>query len=135
MKVLEAAFLTNTRFEDVAEGSEIQRLRTMDELQVFSAVLNAVIVIPAGFEFEESIPSFLFSVSRPRGESKRAACVHDWLYRHGSYTNRGGTFPITRKQADEVYYELLRCKGVNPVRAWFRWLGVRLGGWSSFNRM
>ena len=84
------------------------------------------------YEFEESIPSFLFSVSRPRGESKRAACVHDWLYRHGSYTNRGGTFPVTRKQADEVYYELLRCNGVNPIRAWFRWLGVRLGGWSSF---
>ena len=21
---------------------------------------------------------------------------------------------------------------MNPIRAWFRWLGVRLGGWSSF---
>ena len=134
MKVLEAAFLANTRFEDVAEGSETQRLRTMDELRVFSAVLNAVIVIPAGFEFEESIPSFLFSVSRPRGESKRAACVHDWLYRKGSYTNLGGTFPVKRKQADAVYHELLLAKGVNPVRAYFRWLGVRLGGWSSFKK-
>lgn len=134
MKVLEAAFLTNTRFEDVTEGSETQRLRTMDELQVFSAVLNAVIVIPAGFEFEESIPSFLFSVSRPRGESKRAACVHDWLYRKGSYTNFGGTFPVTRQQADAVYHELLVAKGVHPVRAYFRWLGVRLGGWLSFKK-
>ena len=32
MKVLEAALLTNTRFEDVAEGSETQRLKTMDGL-------------------------------------------------------------------------------------------------------
>lgn len=132
MKVLEAAFLTNTRFEDVAEGGETQRLRTMDELQVFSAVLNAVIIIPAGFEFEESIPSFMFSVSRPRGESKRAACVHDWLYRHGSYTNRGGTFSVTRSQADAVYYELLRVKGMSSLRARFRWLGVRLGGRTSW---
>jgi len=53
MKVLEAAFLTNTRFEDVAEGSETQRLKTMDGLQVFSAVLNAVIIIPAGLSLKK----------------------------------------------------------------------------------
>lgn len=132
MKVLEASFLSNPRFEDISEGAETQKLRLIDELQVFSAVLNAQIIIPAGFEFEESIPSFLFSIARPRGESKRAACVHDWLYRNKSYSNLGGTFPITRSQADNVYYELLRCKGVSVTRAYTRWLGVRLGGWFSW---
>lgn len=130
---LEPAFLTNPRFEDISEGGETQKLRLLDELRVFSAVLNAFIHIPPGFEFEESIPSFLFSLSRPRGESKRAACIHDWLYRFGSYSNPGGSFPINRSQADAVYYEFLLAKGVSPVRAYFRWLGVRLGGWAHFN--
>ena len=82
METLEAAFLTNPRFEDITEGNETQKLRLLDELRVFSAVLNNFIHIPAGFEFEESIPSFLFSLARPVGESKRAACIHDWLYIH-----------------------------------------------------
>jgi hypothetical protein len=129
---LEAAFLTNPRFEDVSEGGVTQKLKLLDELRVFSAVLNDFIHIPAGFVFEESIPSFLFSFSRPRGESKRAACIHDWLYIYNSYTNPGGTFPVTRSQADNVYYEFLRAKGVKPIRAYMRWLGVRLGGWPHF---
>jgi len=135
METLEAAFLTNPRFEDITEGNETQKLRLLDELRVFSAVLNNFIHIPAGFEFEESIPSFLFSLARPVGESKRAACIHDWLYIHGSFTNPGGTFTITRSQADAVYHEFLRAKGVSKTRSFFRWLGVRLGGWSHFNSL
>ena len=125
---LKATFLTNPRFEDITEGSEAQKLRLLDELRVFSAVLDDLIYIPPGFEFEESIPTFLFSLERPVGESKRAACIHDWLYRHQSYTIPCGTFPVTRAQADAVYYEFLRAKGVSWIRASLRWLGVRLGG-------
>lgn len=131
---LEASFLTNPRFEDISEGGVTQKLRLLDELQVFSATLNAFIHIPPGFEFEESIPNFLFSLERPRGESKRAACIHDWLYRHGSYTNAGGTFPVTRRQADNAYHEFLCAKGVAPVRSYLRWLAVRLGGFKHFKK-
>lgn len=135
MKILEAAFLTNPRFEDITEGSETQKLRLLDELRVFSAVLNAFIHIPSGFVFEESIPTVLFSLSRPRGESKRAACVHDWLYKNQSYTNSSGTFPVTRAQADAVYRELLLVRGLSSWRAWFRWAGVRLGGGFSWKNL
>lgn len=133
MRTLEAAFLTNPRFEDITEGNETQKLRLLGELRVFSAVLNNFIHIPAGFEFEESIPSFFFTLVRPVGKSKRAACIHDWLYTYGSFTNPGGIFPVTRSQADAVYYELLRAKGVSPVRSFFHWLGTRVGGWPHFN--
>lgn len=135
MNYLEAAFLTNSRFEDISEGSETQKLRLLDELRVFSAVLNKIVVVPAGFVFEESIPTVLFSISRPRGESKRAACVHDWMYRYGSYTTLSReTFKVTRRQADAVYRELLLCKGVKPFRAYLRWLAVRVGGWNKFKK-
>lgn len=127
-----ALFLTDPRFEDISEGSATQKLKLLAELRVYSAFLDASIYVPSGFEFEESIPTLLFSLSRPRGESKRAACVHDWLYRHKSYTNPLGTFPVTRAQADSVYYELLKLKGVATWRAYVRWLGVRAGGWTSW---
>ena len=125
----QAAFLTDPSFLDITEGAETQKLRLLSELRVYSKVLEAEIVVPEGFEFEESIPTVLFSLSRPRGESKRAACVHDWIYRNGGKLSEG---TVTRQQADAVYHELLRLKGVSPVRSYFRWLGVRLGGGSSW---
>lgn len=125
----QAAFLTDPRFEDISEGSVTQKLRLMSELVVRSKVLGFSLCVPAGFEFEESIPNVLFTISRPRGESKRAACVHDWIYRNGGKLSEG---TVTRQQADAVYHELLRLKGVSPVRSYFRWLGVRLGGSSSW---
>lgn len=128
----QAAFLTDPRFMDITEGSETQRLKLMGELRVYSKVLECEIVVPEGFEFEESIPTVLFSLSRPRGESKRAACVHDWLYRTGGKLDG---LVVTRKQADAVYYELLRLRGVSPWRAWFRWAGVRLGGGFSWKTL
>lgn len=125
----EAEFLTDPRFEDVTKGSETQKLRLLEPLHVYSAVLDREIIVPVGFVFEESIPTFLYSLSRPRGDSKRAACVHDWLYvNHGHRLPGGMIIPVTRRQADAVYHELLRLKGVGPVRAWARWLALRIAG-------
>jgi len=123
-----AEFLTNPRFEDISEGSTTQKLRLLEPLRVYSRVLDDVVEVPAGFEFEESIPTVLFSLARPRGESKRAACVHDYLYKNNGYFSPQKFTPITRRQADAVYHELLRLKNVNPARAWVRWAAVRLGG-------
>lgn len=128
MNVLEAAFLTNPRFEDISEGEVTQSLRLLGDLKVFSASLDAFITVPAGFEFEESIPTMLFSIARPRGESKRAAAVHDFLYKHHAFETVSGWQFVSRREADAVYYELLLAKGVHPVRAFIRWLAVRLGG-------
>ncbi len=121
----QAEFLTDPQFLDVTEGAETQKLRLLGELRVYSKVLGRELTVASGFEFEESIPTVLFSLSRPRGESKRAACVQDWLYR---FQGKPEGMVISRKQADEVYYELLKLKGVATWRAYFRWLGVRAGG-------
>lgn len=132
---MRAYFLNSPRFEDVSEGSETQKLRLMGPLTVYSEVLYDTVTVPQGFVFEESIPTVLFSISRPRGESKRAAAVHDYLYQNKGYVTLTGEFvSVERKQADAVYYELLRLKGVSLGRSWFRWLGVRLGGWSSWRK-
>lgn len=132
---MRACFLNSPKFEDVSEGSETQKLRLMGPLTVYSEVLYDTVTVPEGFVFEESIPTVLFSLSRPRGESKRAAAVHDYLYQNKGYFRFNDEFvPVERKQADAVYYELLRLKGVSIYRSWFRWLGVRLGGWSAWRK-
>lgn len=51
----------------------------------------------------------------------RAAVVHDYLYSLGAT-------PLTRKEADAVFYRALRADGVARWRAWIFWAGVRIGG-------
>jgi hypothetical protein len=48
-----------------------------------------------------------------------AALAHDCLY--------GGEM-VPRKQADDIFHELLRTNGVGRYRAWKCWLAVRLFG-------
>jgi hypothetical protein len=137
-----AEFLTHPKFFDISEGRETQRLLLAGELSAYSAVLDAVITVPAGFEFEESVPRAALGLAPQEGSSKRAACLHDFLYFHGGY-NLGMGFvgglipchvPVTRAQADAVYHEFLLVKGCPRASAHMRWLGVRLGGWKAWNQ-
>jgi len=48
-----------------------------------------------------------------------AGLVHDYLYR---------TQPLPRKEADEIFYRLLRFNGVSYITAKRMYLGVRTGG-------
>lgn len=53
------------------------------------------------------------------GYGNYASTVHDYLY----------TFhKMSRKDADEVFYQALRSEGVAHWRAWLMWAGVRIGG-------
>ena len=65
---------------------------------------DAIITVPAGFRFDgESIPTVLHWLVPPFGQSKRGACVHDYLYRyHGFHTIFGELVPVSRKEADAV---------------------------------
>ena len=58
------------------------------------------------------------------GYGNYASTVHDWLYTKGS---------VSRKEADSIFYEALRKEGVAKWRAWLMWVGVRIGGKSSYN--
>lgn len=51
--------------------------------------------------------------------AQAAAVVHDWLYT---------VHRTDRATADAVFKEGLSACGVSAWRAWFMWLGVRLGG-------
>ena len=130
-----AEFITEFQALDVAEGKETDKLKLLAPFTVYSAVLDAIITVPAGFTFDgESIPTALRALVPPFGQSKRGACIHDYLYRHHGYRTPAGDFhPVTRAQADAVYRELVLAKGLPSWRAAVRWGVLRLVGWRAWN--
>lgn len=125
-----AEFITNFQALDVTEGFETHTLRLLEPLVVYSGVLDARITVPAGFIFDgESIPLWLQWLAPPFGDSKRGACVHDWLYRNAGYYDESGVFQkVLRSQADAVYRELIEAKGLPRWRANIRWAVLRVVG-------
>ena len=129
-------FLSEYAAQDVSEGTETRRYRLLEPFLVRSAVLRAVVTVPAGFEFDgESIPDWLHGLVPPFGQSKRAACVHDYLYKYAGYDRADGTFTeVERKTADRVYLELALLKGLPQWRALMRYRVLRLVGWVAWNK-
>jgi hypothetical protein len=131
----ESAFLSEFRALDVTEGKDTHTLMLTEKFQVYSATLNAVITVPPGFTFDgESIPRWLQPLVPPFGQSKRGACVHDYLYRYGGYHSvTGSVIGVSRAAADAVYCELIKAKGMPRWRATMRWSVLRLVGWHAWN--
>lgn len=131
----EAEFITEFKALDVSEGRETDHYLLEEPFRVYSAVLEDEIELSKGFEFDgESIPAGVRWLVPPFGQSKRGAAVHDWLYRHRGYWRADGSFvPVTRKQADAVYHELVRLKGLPAWRSNMRWAILRIVGWSAWN--
>lgn len=87
-----------------------------------------------GFVFDwASIPRPMFWLYPPAGSSGNpygiAALFHDWLYCHRKIGGR----EITRSQADDLFYEIMRYVGCRRTLAVTMWLAVRTGGWIPWN--
>ena len=67
-----------------------------------------------------SIPRLLWAIYPPFGRYTRGAVLHDWLYTRGDIQG----VPITKRQADAVFYEAMRCGGVRITLAWAIWAMV-----------
>lgn len=80
-----------------------------------------------------SSPRLLWSLTGflPRGIHDPAALVHDQLYEDKGFHN-GQHY--TRKQADQIFYEMLKQSGVKSWHAWGAYLAVRAGGWLYWNK-
>lgn len=84
------------------------------------------IVVPRGFVTDfASVPWLLRRVLPRRGRYSVAAVVHDWLY-------WSGEFP--RDCADCALRDIARRLGSPWLVQWVLWVGVRVGGWRSWNR-
>lgn len=84
------------------------------------------ITVPKGFRTDlDSVPRLPLAYWLCKGAAVVAPIVHDWLYREGSI----GDYVITRKQADDIFLEIMEEEGVSRWRRRLVWLGVRAGGW------
>jgi hypothetical protein len=83
------------------------------------------ITVPSGFFTDfASVPRVLWPLFPPTDPAySKAAILHDRLYEH---------HPVSRRDADKLLYEAARAEGCSLWRAWCLWLGVRLGGSSSY---
>ncbi len=85
-------------------------------------------VVPEGFISDGcSIPQALWSVlGHPFSKEVRvAAILHDFLYRNNV---------ISRKKADQMFFDALVSEGMSEELAQAFYLGVRLGGASAYNK-
>jgi len=94
------------------------------------------VTIPEGFVWDgASVPRFLWSISgiRPDGRIRAAALVHDYLYRYGGKVPSCSRV-FTRKEADRLFYEMIREAGGSWWTAWRAWFAVSLFGWLAWKR-
>lgn len=87
-----------------------------------SCLLNATLVIPAGFKTDlASIPQLLWNILPPIGAYDGAAVVHDFLYAGGAVKKR--------RTADQILREAMEVLHVIEWKRTAIYTGVRLGGW------
>lgn len=81
---------------------------------------------PKGFIFDlGSVPGLAKWYVDDDDRIAAAATIHDYLY---------VTQSCTRREADQIFYEILLYTGFRKSQAWLCWLAVRAGGWVPWKR-
>jgi hypothetical protein len=95
----------------------------------YATNVGDVIYIPAGFITDfASIPWFFRRIFQPAtGKHRRAAVVHDWLY-------RTSTEPYTKEKSDLIFLEIMKDDGVSKMAREVLYNSVKFGGSSSYVR-
>ena len=114
---MKSEFLTPLRVEHL--GGKWWRLT--HDLVYYSALLDATIVIPAGFVTDfASVPRIPLAYWLFGARGNQAAVLHDWLYRTGL---------IDRIRSDRVFNEALKAEGKWFPTRWPMTTAVMSFGW------
>ena len=96
---------------------------------------NIQIRIPKGFTFDlASIPRLLWPIIGPMELSVVAPLAHDYIYFHGGkipeeqLLTSGQHKPISRKEADEIFFDLMEQEGVSWIRKTLAFYAVHFLG-------
>lgn len=97
------------------------------DFKYYSLIFGGIITVPAGFDTDfASVPRVLpIAYAFFGGTAKWAAVIHDYLY-------RACPLCVKRKDADAILYEAMGVCGIATWKRYCIWLGVRIGGSSSF---
>lgn len=86
---------------------------------------NRIIEVPANFITDlASTPKILWNIFEPAGKNyTRSALVHDYLYsKNCIYTD------ISRKEADKIFLEIMKERGVSFWKRHLMFIAVRMFG-------
>lgn len=94
-------------------------------------VNNRIIEVPENFITDlASTPKILWNIFEPMGKNYiRSAVIHDYLYsKNCKYTD------ISRKEADKIFLEIMKERGVPFWKRRLMYRGVRIFGWLFFRK-
>ncbi|NOR64552.1 MAG: DUF1353 domain-containing protein [Candidatus Scalindua sp.] len=105
--------------------------RKLQQGLVFASKDGTIVVARKDFITDyASIPKFLRSwIDQDSGRIRDAAVIHDYLYHIGVVRD------ITRKQADNYFFEGMRDLGMGWIKACAAWLAVRVCGSKYWNNL
>lgn len=108
----------------------------------YRALDKRVFTVPVGFQTDgASVPRFLWMLYPPFGDDySSAAVLHDYLYAKAEeYTGKDWNealqrSQLSRKEADDLFREVMVIEGFRRTGRWMIYRSVRAGGWKSWRR-
>jgi hypothetical protein len=100
-----------------------------DNLVFYSKRFGGKFTVPRGFQTDfASIPRIFWTILPPVGRYDKAAVIHDAGYENAIITTNGQRVYLLKKFCDEVFYDAMRCEGVNYLLAKTMFHAVSLAG-------
>lgn len=116
-----ARFIKNLNKLSFIDG---RKWRVESDVVFESDILKRVVTVPAGTLTDfASIPRPLWPVYPP-SRYGQPATVHDWLYT---------TQECSRREADEVFLEAMKCCGAPYLRRYAFYWSLRAFGWAAWS--
>lgn len=116
--------LSRTRTMKLPEWMELTGIEATHPTKKIKLYTDGTLEVPQDYKFNASGPTI------DTEDAIRAACWHDALYD----LRKAGLIPKDkRKVVDKLFYDMLLEDGMCPFRAGYWNIGVRLGGWRSWN--
>lgn len=102
------------------------KFRLTKELQFRSKKYDKIITAPIGYCTDfASLPRVARLIINRNGKSRHASVIHDVCYSKNL---------TSRKAADDIFLEAMKCSGVNYFVRQTMYLAVRAGGWLYFDK-
>ena len=131
-------FLDPLRVEQVGFVDGRPEWRTLAPVRYQSALLGGTVEIPAETDFDgASVPRWPVTWFVAGGRGNLAALLHDVAYQRQGLVVDGVFRPLTRSEADALFWEALAAdpmSGTNAVTRSLMWAAVRVGGWLPWSR-
>lgn len=125
-------FTTPLRVEVVNNGKAFKLLEGFEYYRENNK--NDIIKVPVGFETDfASVPRIFWSIFPPQGAGKKQdyckpSVLHDFLY------DTTCAIPMSRKEADDIFFEAMSALKVNKACKYILYYSVRWFGKSRFRK-